>query len=436
MNGPDTGRPDVEQPHIERYPYPYRAALAFVSDIDETTVPSLLRTYGCLLGTEPGWHGVGLEVTSSMWLMAGPQQSETRSSIYALELDGTQRAFVKDRLAPLLRSPLFDTLHTYGDFQSGFTRAHAQRCAEFAEEHGIRPRLWTFHGSAGQTQNIRPGDQSWTGDDPASDSYHLDLAQEMGVRFVRVPPSLDIHSGTSERHVVEARDGSRIMTVTCHATMQKAANRRHMMDWLDQLAVDGVLGVDRSQIIQGSRRFPHKLLTWHPELLPFQLNPNRLQDLVDEGRTLYLNQHLSRARSLGAYEMNQVRGALRRLTGMHNGGDLLVCGPARLMTYELVRDHVRFDFDDHGSYVVATINPVLEIDGWRLELTAEDLEGLTVRHRDSRFWIFRLGTEFVLSDRIVGDDGTFVDTIRWRSRVDDLRDALAEFARTFGDDDG
>ena len=416
-------------------PHPYRSALAFVSDIDGSTFPSFARVLGCFYGTEPDYEGIELELASSMWLMARPQRGVMRNSIYALELDGVERDFVRGRIAPFLGSALFDSIHTYGTFKGQFERAHAERCVEYAQQHRIQPQFWTFHGSREETHNAVVGGPEWAGDDPDAEVYHLDLLDDLGVRYHRTPPGLDLVTGRSQHRVVDALDGRPVLVKTCHAFLSEPTDADELTVWVEELERRQLLQVARKRIFKASDRWPDRLLTWHPELLWAQLADEVLEAAVSTGRMLYVNQHLTRSKSTFAYAEDRTRDAIRRLDELHRAQDMLVTSPARLITFELIRDH-----GDHRTEVTSAgvtrlhLAERIQVDGWSTELHEPDLDGVGFDH-DGELELWFRGRPLPTTTAQL--DGTRRRTfVPWSSRVAEQRAALVEFRATFGDDDG
>ena len=179
-----------------QFPHPFETALAFITDIDGTSLPGFVETHRCFYGMSDGYEGVELELANSFWIMAAPQKN-MRNSLYLLELDGTEREHTRDRLLPFIKSPLFDAMHSYGDFKKEhYTRERAARCVEFMLETDCTPQLWTYHGSPQEGHNIWVTSENWTAMTPASSFYHLDLLRQTPLRFFRMPPTLDLENRT------------------------------------------------------------------------------------------------------------------------------------------------------------------------------------------------------------------------------------------------
>lgn len=444
VHGPFAG--DQEQAELEakrgdefevlRFPFPFRSALAFVTDIDNTGFASFIRAHGCFYGIEPGYEGVELELANSFWFIVTEQRPGRETGIHLLDADGNERTDVGARLRPFVQSALFDTLHTYGDFaERDFTRELAERCTEYANRHAITPAFWTFHGNRFDEHNIRPGNDDWRGDDPTSDTYHLDLVASMGVRFFRMPPSLDLGESAT-RQVINARDGSKLLTQSCHATVRDAENIDEMREWFDGLTQLDTMKVEAHSVFKATDRLPRKVLLWHPEMLAFQIDRHILQSAVDDGRALYVNQHLSRSKSDFVYDYEPTKAALRHLSDQQQSGIVLTTSTTRLITFEFVRDNLTYHVDTEGDTRVVRIHDTVEQDGYRMPLRPEDLEGIGFTHSHAGPVLVYLGNRMLPTRRDTLADGRSVDHVPWQSRAAEQRDLLREFSADFADADG
>ncbi len=426
------GRPEFDW---LQFPHPYATAVAFVTDIDGTSFPGLTQTHRCFYGMDPAYDGVELELANSFWIMAA-EQKNMRNSIYMLELDGTERPHVRDRLLPFLKSPLFDTMHSYGDFKKKhYTRERAERCVEYMLETEVTPQLWTYHGSPQEGHNIWVDSDNWTGDDPTSEYYHLDLLSKTPLRYYRFPPSLELKNDRVTQQVVQARDGTPLLGFSSHAFIDDPADPERVRAWMDQIEADGRLKVQFRRIFRENSNSPNRLMTWHPELLWLQLGDDVLNGAVDGRRALYITQHLSRTKSLFNYAEEQTQTAMRKLSDRQRDGQILVTGTARLVTFEFVRDNLPFDASMNNDTLVIKIAPNIEVNGYTLTLSEDDLQGigLTVG-RDERV-VFEFAGRQLATESIIEGDNQIVQ-VPWQSRVEAQRAALTEFEATFGTEDG
>jgi len=423
---------------LRNYPYPFTSALAFVTDIDTSTFQSLPYVHRCFYGAESGYEGISLELSNSFWLMNTQKTDgnvEKNNFIYTLKPNGKERPFVRRRLAKYFKTPLFDTMHTYGQFRNGmFKREHAEKCLEFAAQNDIHTKLWTYHGSRNQHQNIRPTDDSWTGDDPNSDAYHLDLLLQSGMRYFRVPPSLDLMTPGIRKTVMETRDGNKIQTYAGHGVLNTPDNFEEIETWIKGLESEGKLPYEYRRIFQPSERFPHKVLTWKVEMLPFQLSEAVLSKLSDSGKSLFVNQHLTQHFSTYCFKNKKIQDALRRLDKYQKDGKILVSSPARLLEFELIRDNLVYTSELKNNVLHIDIVPKIETDALNFTLDEENVSGLAFHlPEDAQSCVVTLGGKAINTVTEKEDNGKMLAYMPWRSLAAEQLGAVDAFASEFGE---
>lgn len=154
-------------------PYPYRAALAICSDLDETPDRQVYWEISRYLNTSqstPMGPGVGLEVGNSIYFDMPPDQFAYWNT------DDHGRAMVR----ALIRSGHIDSFHSYGDLAT--TRAHAERALAELEGHGCPLGIWIDHAVA--PSNFGADIMRGRGDIPGDAVYHADLTCGAGVQYV------------------------------------------------------------------------------------------------------------------------------------------------------------------------------------------------------------------------------------------------------------
>jgi hypothetical protein len=156
-----------------RFPYPYRAALAICSDLDETpdadTYFELARFLNTREDTSMG-PGVGLEVGNSIYFDMPPGHFSYWNT------DEANR----EKLRALIKSGHIDCLHSFGDLAT--TRAHAARALEELDKHGCRFKVWVDHAVA--PTNFGSDIMCGHGDEIGHPAYHADLTLAHGIRYV------------------------------------------------------------------------------------------------------------------------------------------------------------------------------------------------------------------------------------------------------------
>ncbi|MBM2578021.1 hypothetical protein JQC91_17075 [Jannaschia sp. Os4] len=413
-------------------PYPYRSALAFVSDIDSTTYESLFRVHRMLYGLAEGYEDVALETSNSYWVFTHlGKKRKCEVALAAADLSPLPQA---DAVGALLRTPIFDTLHTYGDVgKVSFDHDFARRCVDLLHDHGLAPAMWTYHGNTLQTHNIAPGADHWHGDDPGHASYHLDLLRkDLGLRFFRRAPSLVLDApGVSDGEVVQTRDGSWIYQFRGAAFLRNVP-REEVDAWLVRLRAEGRSALLDRHVFKPQRQFPDNVLTWTPEMLRYQLSEAVLDDMVAGERVTLVNQHLTRAHCVGSYEAVETRDALRRLTRYGEDGRLLTTSGARLLMFKFVRDNVEARLDVEGEVTRLRISPVAAQGEVWVDLTEERLSGIAFPVPGPEV-VATLGPARCETLTVERDERHgWVARFPWESRLQAQRDAVLEFETRIG----
>lgn len=154
-------------------PYPYRAALAICSDLDET--PSLqtyleMQRFICGTGPTRMGRGLGLEIGNTLYF----DMPEGHVSYWNADAVG------RGTLRTLIRSGHVDCLHSFGDLAR--TREQARKALEELAGHGVGLQVWVDHAQA--ISNLGSDIMLGQGDVPESPVYHTDLLAAHGIRYV------------------------------------------------------------------------------------------------------------------------------------------------------------------------------------------------------------------------------------------------------------
>src|SRR5262245_31961816 len=158
---------------LRPWPYPYEAALAICSDLDETpTAADYLDMMRLLNTTEPTrlGRGVGLEVGNTIYFDMPPSQFSYWNG------DDRARASIR----ALIQSGHVDCLHSFGDLAT--TRAHAGRALDELARHNCEIKVWIDHGVA--PSNFGADIMQGSGDVEGSAAYHADLTCSFGIEYV------------------------------------------------------------------------------------------------------------------------------------------------------------------------------------------------------------------------------------------------------------
>jgi len=358
---------------LRKLPYPYRAALAICSDIDNTASSEIFLELMKFLNTEQMTRlgkGLGLEIGSSCWLYNGTSFPQLT---YFEGLSDKPSAFAA-RCRELWRSGHIDTLHTYGDFdEGGFKREYAEKGLAELGRHGARLPVWVDHGNWNNLQNLGRFDFQF-GADPAQEAYHFDLLQAYGVRY--------IWSGRMT-HVL-GQDASRTLSIRVKNLIQQWLLRtkyRHyhpsLLDLSNRLCMVSRLQDDR--LVWDFQRFVN---LWGREQvmdifdLGRQISPRNMRRLIRNRGLLVVYTSMCR----GLYTPDQFPSALRRalqvVAELSRAGELLVTTTSRLLRwYEISR--LSWEVHRVDGRLLIQLSPTLTVLDQPLQLTPWHLQGLT-----------------------------------------------------------
>jgi hypothetical protein len=173
IQGAGPAHPQASAFRVRRFPYPYEAALAICSDLDETPNRDIYYETAKFLNTTEMTsmgRGVGLEVGNTIYFDMPQGQFSYWNT------DDAGRAMVRE----LIRSGHIDCLHSYGDHAT--LREHVQRALDSLAREDCRLEVWVDHAKA--PTNFGSDIMRGHGDVPGSPVYHADLSCEFGIRFV------------------------------------------------------------------------------------------------------------------------------------------------------------------------------------------------------------------------------------------------------------
>ncbi|MGO9718547.1 MAG: hypothetical protein ACLPV2_16390, partial [Steroidobacteraceae bacterium] len=157
---------------LRPYPYPYRAILAFSSDLDDTPSAShyfeLIRFFNTQDQTIFG-KGVGLEFAQSIFF------SDSPDAFSYWNADAKARTSIR----ALIDSGHIDTLHSYGSAIR--LRADVQRSISELQRVPRSLPVWVDHAIA--PTNFGRFQMRGLGDIPGSPAYHADLSITYGIDY-------------------------------------------------------------------------------------------------------------------------------------------------------------------------------------------------------------------------------------------------------------
>jgi hypothetical protein len=154
-------------------PYPFRAAVAICSDLDETPdLPTYVESLRFLNDTGPTrfGNGVGLEVGDTIYF----DMPAGHCSYW--NVDDRGRGIFRT----LIQSGHIDCLHSFGDLAT--TRGHAARALDELARHDCALGVWIDHAIA--PSNFGADRMQGRGDVAGNPAFHADLTCAFGIEYV------------------------------------------------------------------------------------------------------------------------------------------------------------------------------------------------------------------------------------------------------------
>ena len=349
--------------NVRKFPYPYKAMLAIVSDSDSAT-PAAFSSIHRFLNTHeetPYGTGLGLDVADSFWLYMGSNLTDTENTMtYFSGISGEK--LYADKINHYINCGWLDSIHTFGDFSrldtDDITFSKELAKAGWQELEGEQLNnisVWIDHGNAANVQNFgayNPVNASryQSGDNPLSKYYHAKMTTGNGIRFIW-------HSRHDDRF-------------------------GHDFPLVEKMLRDG-------QRIWGFYRYSCEmdgktiLWNWSPEMLPFQLNEEHLKGIVENGQYSLVAQHLGYYGDGYTYPQKSID-ALNMLAEYQNTKrEILVARTSRLLTYCVSQKYINYktiDFEGETYINILGVND--PVSGFR-KADINELRGICFYCEDS-----------------------------------------------------
>ena len=410
----DSGRPRGNNAylrsrvHLRRYPYPYRAALAISNDIDGMDWASFEDWHAFVSGTGQTSYGqgLGLEVADSFWIWSDMAAFALR---HAPPWDdpGTSSPEA-ERIRELADAGWLDSLHSFGDWHPDYhlTRDDITRGLDLLDQFGLSPPVYVNHGGGLRLHNLGgPWAAYQSGDDPDSESYHLQSLLERGFRFFWTdimfendtfgeemtpgPTSKALRRAQKTRWSTvrervtgsDQRPSRQTLTDASPETSERVAS-----SLINRLLVPAI-GRDGRPFL-GFKRFRGREAP-NAATFALQVSETHLDALEEAEGACVVYQHFGVWRALGRgkghISADQPREpvlddnavwAFRDLHARQSEGRLFITTTSRLLNYIWVRDNLDYTASENESNLVITIAGVNCPVYGRSHLKADDLQGI------------------------------------------------------------
>jgi len=423
-----TGCSSHKDVSLRKFPYPYRAALAICSDIDETiSFERFLALERFLTTTDstPIGTGLGLEIGNSFWYYNQALQYR-KDSLASRPISGYSFSGRPDfgialydgfsdtlatyapQLLSLIKSGYIDCLHSYGHFsQGGFKRALAEEAICLAERESLQVTVWTNHGGKENTDNL--GQAPWfLGDNPGSAAYHADITIPAGFRF--------IWRG-QVTHCIGQDGGFSVLNLLKQSYEWMQDLRYQEQDYPHDNRLLNVYQLDDGRKVF---EFPRFINPWGVDAdaveakIAKQLGPSVIDNLIDAEGYLVFYTHLGITRDTALLSPSTIA-ALRYIRDKALSGGLFVTTTARLLAYNACTNYLNWHTEMTGDSLYIVIDSISnEVEGSYVPAIG-DLQGITFYVADTSRVALRLRGRIVPTVNNPPDEsGEYSISVPWK----------------------
>ncbi|MCX6826673.1 MAG: hypothetical protein NTV06_05330 [candidate division Zixibacteria bacterium] len=382
---------------IRKFPYPYKAALAICSDIDETETIKESLTIQEFLNTSHSTRfgqGLNLEIGNSFWFYNQCLDIDGGTFIDSLTLatkftggldfgisifKGTSDSLsdYTPLLLRLIKAGYIDGLHSYGNFtEHQFQRALAERALAFLKKDSLTIETFINHGGYENTQNI--GKAPWFyGDNSGALEYHTDLTIPAGIKFLW-------------RGQVTHCIGQDALFSPVNLIKQSYEYLQDQLHTKQQYPHDNKL-VHIYQLDDGQKifEFARFISPWgkYPEAdenhLADQLGSSQINQLISNQGYMILYTHFGKGNGTEFLSPSTIA-ALRYIKKRNDDSSLMVTTTTKLLNYYIHSKYLYWHTVEKPDSVIIMIDSIVnEIEG-KLLPDADDLEGLTFYIPDNK----------------------------------------------------
>jgi hypothetical protein len=343
---------------LRKYPYPFKATLAFSNDADFFTLDTMLAFHR-YLAEKPENGGIGIDCSDSFFFFQSRSAYPCYSYFKDTKLQEEPHAGL---IRELIKAGYLDTTHALGDFEGGnFTRRLAHGALENLDKYGLKLRVWTNHGGYGNIQNVADRNLFYhqQGDDLHSPYYLLDIVEQMGIRYFAICASYSNNMCLMPNgDLITEKKRKAIKTKWIHPKITVNDNfackpqcwndRKSIFHKIETRSGTILQGFYRYNCFLGGNKFEDKIIMPDgrcpgPNLgrLSLQIDKPGLDSLIEEEASCFLYQHFSTIRHLPQrthmtplLEMHPENiNALKAIANYNRQGDIWVASQQTLLDY-------------------------------------------------------------------------------------------------------
>ena len=346
---------------LRKFPYPYLAAIAISSDIDNTkTLEEFLEIQKFLNTndmTSMG-RGIGLEIGNSFFFYEPPDQA---ISYFESE------PLVRQTIIKFIEAGYIDVMHSYGKSKH-FNRNDAIRGLKELSNKNLKVEVWIDHtrsiDNLGNYRTFGKGDHS------ESTAYHADLTIAYGIKFVwlgRVTMAIGQSVPVSYKTFTGIFDSEHILHSFMNITKEFAknflgvfGNEKYSLHKANDLVKITLL--DDGQRVWEFIRFDNH---WNgvgkgadSKGLAYSISERNLTRLKNFEGYMIVYTHFGKNSECSQYICKEAQVTLRNLANEHKLGNIFVTTTSKLLKYYIVHRYLDWSYDAASGKVNIIISKV------------------------------------------------------------------------------
>lgn len=381
---------------LRRFPYPYRAAVAICSDIDETLSTGEFLEIQQFLNTERTTsmgEGIGLEIGNSFYFY-----DDGGEFSYFTHDARAQRVIIN-----LIQAGYIDCLHSYGDAVTH--RDEIKRALDVLYEANCRLDVWVNHYGARNnfSRKFEYMFGGCEGDDPGSTVYHADLTLAYGIKFVWVGATTRIvgqspaNSGPYLSTVFDPRYPVRssisVLKEIRKDQLGRWGDQRYVMQRHNEL-VRPLKLADGQQVHEFRRYCNHPVSVGQGATsrgLAYAISRRALEALKATQGYMIVYTHLGKNSDCQHPIAQETQIALRNLQKEYREGQIYVTTTSKLLNYYRAFQYLTWSHSETEGFTQIRVHHLDDPIFGKISPTTEQLQGLTFYVRDCRRTAVYLG---------------------------------------------
>jgi hypothetical protein len=382
---------------LRRFPFPYQAAMAICSDIDETRSAEMFLEIQRFLSTKEETsmgRGVGLEVGNSFFMY----DRENRFSYFS------GRGLDQETIDLYLSSGFIDALHSYGS-KKDFSREDARRA--ITELHRLEKKIDVWSNHSNDVDNLG-GDAGAMGDEKTSTAFHADLTVGYGFKYFWLGRLTSVPAVETEirlKTFLDIFDGD--YPLVSSLTMFKEFAKHVLGVFGDEkYSMHGDYRLSRVRTLRDGQRVFEFIRSdgfWegvgtgaNSKDLAYSLSHRNLENLKSAHGYSIIYTHLGKNSDCEEVICKETQEALRNLAMEFESGNIYVTTTSKLLTYYVVRRYLKWDVETAPGSTRIRISGVYDpLSGKDFLPDCNQLQGITFYVQDPENTVVLLGGEEV-----------------------------------------